>query len=547
MVVSTNQKQDNMLNDTAETAQKTANAVKTVARTAAKAAAGNYVGAAKEILLNPKAIISVIVIIVLFGMMLFYAAPLAIFETINSAAEAIENSWDEVKADFYSGGGGALNRTGLAIEGIFTRTLSNATNALKNLWSNITNKQTENDSEKDRDSLTDADMKVIGDEDSAIEVFQRKIDAVKDKLSARADNINQSIEASCTGDISNTGTINGWVYNNLFAARDASLYTTYSQDWWLNDSNYSPGVELKDNVVEVVYGGMAPVISVPAIKTRNAVDIIGLYSAMHNTSSDNIKVYELMKWMGYKSGWDSDYFIVGDAVSISVSTWKGTFMPMYLETEKAALLHNNSMIKMFGQGVNGQTAIADTSVFDDYQTAAADLLVTISSTSLYSLTPVVTLEQFEHYEKIADAYTSSALHSNTVTTYKEYHYTDFEVKYENNELVKGKRGIDYKVILDDKHRECRKPLNDNACKEWIKFMNSKKEPITTTTYSTTTVTHPAEYGYVIRNRAIVSYPFHASIGIRNFSAISKLAGFKNKPIDYSNRIIGDEEEQGEAA
>lgn len=526
-----NESSDQMMQDVKKTARDSVNAAKTVAKSAGKIATGNYVGAAFEILKNPKLIIIVISFILIFNMILFYAAPIAIFETVNSVAEDLESFWDTVREDFYSGGGGVVDRTLFTIGSFFSRTFSTATGALAELWNSSKTQQTENDLGKDLDSLSDADMGVLGSEESAIEVYQRKVDAVKDKILSRAEYVKSAIEDSCYSDVTNTGTINGWVYNNLFVAKDATIYQTYSQDWWAQGNNYSAGIAVEDDVVEVVYGGVTPVISSPAVKTRNAVDIIGLYTAMHNTSIDNVKVYELMKWMGYNRGWDNDHFIVGDVISIPVKAWKGTFMPMYLETEKATLMHSNNLIKFFGSDSNGKTVKADLSVFDDCQMAASDLLISLSSTSLYSLAPVVTLETFMHYEKVSDAYTTSYQYSTQTTVQKSYHYYDFPAKFENNRSVKGTKGLDYKILIDEEGREYRKPLRDNAVKEWIAGMNKINGTQIVTEMHTATQVHEAEFGYVQRNRAIITYPFSASVGVRNISAIEKLAGFVNQPQD----------------
>lgn len=518
-------------------ARNTVAAARSAKRIATSAASGNYVGAAVEAARNPQVVIAIllagVLIFLLFFAAIFYAAPMAMYETIQSLAVELKNAWDTVKADFYSGDGGVVERFGNAISGILKRSWTSVSSGLRNVWNTLTSSQTDNgNGAKDKDVLADADSGVIGLQDDAIEVYSRKIEAVKDKLKVRSDYIEQSIIASCNGSISNTGTVNGWIYNYLFAPRDSNVYQTYDSNWWANEYNYDPGVAMKDNVVEVVYGGVTPTVSSQAIKTRAAVDLIGLYSALHNTSAENVKVYELMKWMGYK-GWNngSNYFVLGDVININIDAWTGTFMPKYLEDEKSTLNNHNRFMNIFGQAGNGNDAYANTDVYEDYGAATADLVITLSSSSLPGLRPLVQLEPFQHWEKIRNRYTEDTSHWDMQTNRVYYHYTDFIPSYSKNSYVEGRFGSDYVFVLDSLGRRCRKPLNDNACRSWITYMNENYGTSTSWHWVEEYTEHPAEFGYVERNRAVVSYSFSASIGIRNISAIADLAGFVDRPVD----------------
>lgn len=497
----------------------TASGAKTAARIAAKAAAGDAAGAVLEAAKNPKAVIAIILaaafVPLLLGACLFYAAPMAMYETLQSLAEEITEKWELVKEDFYSGDGGVLERFGNAAGGIFARMWSETTSSLKDLWASVNSQQTDGDI----DAISDADVGVMGVTVDAVEVYKRKVDAVKDKLTVRTDAIVTAIEASCTASTGDSACINGWIYQNLYAARDYALYQTYDAAWWADESNYDPGVSVPDNVVEVVYGGVTPIISRQSIKTRSAVDLIALYSALRNTTAENVKVYELMKWMGYKGmGSGTDHFIVGDVISLGVESWTGTFMPKYLEDERSALANHNVFLDVFGGQSETEPAYAELSAFEEHQAPAVDLIITVGSSPLAGLQPKVTMEKIQHWEKVQNPYTT--WETRTGTTYLDY--TAFVPSPANNRYVTGVYKQDYDILIIDGYL-CRVPLNNAACQEWLALYG-------TSSYSyEVQVDHAAEFDYVERNRAVISYSVAASVGIRSTSSLADLAGFTNRP------------------
>ena len=518
---------DDIAENSVKAAKETADAIRSAKKIAAKAAAGNYAGAAVEAVKNPKVIAIILIIAMLVPLLtaiFFYAAPIAIYETLNSVFKAVLAEWDNIRADFYSSGGGLLDRIGTAAKGMLSRAWSGLSGSMSGIWNSLTAEQTSDSSGKDADTLSDSDTGVLGSESETIRVFQRKVDAIKGKITSRCADIETRIQASCSAPVNNTGTVNGWIYNNLFLPRDSGTYTTYDASWWADAGNYSAGVEMPDDVVEVVYGGVNCVTAKQAVKTKTAVDILALYSAMHNTTAENVKVYELMKWMGYR-GSGTDTFVVGEAVTIGIPSWTGTFMPMYLEDEKAEML-NHSVI---AENIYGEEAMTDSeikSLFDSSQTSAADLLITLSTPPLSGLTGQVTLESFEHYEKIKDAYTATVTSTDTVAV---RWYEKFEVKPENNKYVQGKYGVDYKYVSVN-GKTCKQPLTNYGCLPWIRE-NGYSTTETVTTTETTNV--PAEFGYVVRNRAVVTYTLNVSLGIRASSALEEIAGFTDKPENYT--------------
>lgn len=500
-------------------ARSTADGIKTAKRIAENAAAGNVAGAAVEAAKNPKAVIAIILVItmipILLGAALFYAAPMAMYETLQSLAEQIREQWDRIKADFYSGDGGVLERLGNAAGGLLSRMWSTTTSSLKDLWNTITAKQASEDS----DDISDADIGVMGVTQDAVDVYKRKVDAVKDKLTARTEQISSKIEASCNGSIGDPGCVNGWIFLNLYSARDYGMYKTYDANWWANENNYEPGVEMPDNVVEVVYGGVTPIISKQSVKTRSAVDLIALYSALRNTTAENVKVYELMKWMGYKGvGKGTDYFVVGDVITIGMESWTGTFMPKYLEDERATLANHNQFMDIFGANSRIAETYADLTVFGDYQAPAVDLIITVGSSPLAGLQPKVTMEKIQHWEKVKNPYTT--LEYGSWTSYLDY--TSFPASWQNNKYVTGTVNVDWVFKFIDGYL-CKVPLNNAACQGWLNLYGAVQHP-----YSYE-VDHPAEFGYVERNRAVISYSMSASIGVRGTSSLVGLAGFADRP------------------
>lgn len=351
--------QKTMSNDITSAARAGASAARTaisVGKAAGKAAAGDVAGAAIELAKdeNIRKIILVIVCISFFlNVVIFFAVPLALYEGIIGISQVIAEKWEEVK---YSYNDGNFFSACSAIFNGSIDTLKEIGGAIANIWNSVFASQTKNDEvDTDKDPLTDNDMKVLGDDSSSKEVYEKKITACINKFDARAGQIEKSITASASGSRTDTSTINGYIYQNLFLLEKERL-------------------ESLEDTGTVSYGGVEASISKIGLSKREAVNLIALYSTLYNTSDSNVKPYALLKWLGYYDNGEGEAisFTVGNAVSCSVPAWKGDFMPAYLVQESL-------------DNPDGD--------YERYKAPATDVMLMVSSVDFDNMEPVIQKEE----------------------------------------------------------------------------------------------------------------------------------------------------------
>lgn len=104
------------------------------------------------------------------------------------------------------------------------------------------------------------------------------------------------------------------------------------------------------------------------LSDEGAAAIMGLYMVQEGGSLDDVRLSSLLKWLGYYNSIQSDKldFKVFD-VPCKVKTWQGTFLPQYLNEQKKEEIERYDKAK---------------TNFEDYQTAAADLIVAVDVPSL---------------------------------------------------------------------------------------------------------------------------------------------------------------------
>ena len=273
---------------------KTARAAKAVQSAAKKAATGNYVGAAVEVLKNEttrKVIACIVLFSIFLTIVIFFIAPLALYESITSAAEALAEKW---KVGYYEGTSGRFVSTFRALIGLFKD--DSIDNALS-----VTNGS--------EDEATTEDLKLMGDKAALTATYARKIKAIQDKIEARQKLIKKNIEA-------NDGPIYGY-----FAGRYQSEYA-HKYDG--------------DEYTRAVYDGANIDVITRTVSTKTALHILSLYSTQIGSSVDNIKLSGLLKWLGYNAGGSKyvDFPIDKSGIASGrIQAWTGTFMPQYLIDE----------------------------------------------------------------------------------------------------------------------------------------------------------------------------------------------------------------------
>ena len=286
---------------TAQAAVSTARSVKNVKRAAAKAAAGNYVGAALDVLRDEN-MRKLIVFIVLFSffltLIIFFIVPLTLFEGIVGAINTLKSKWEAFWENFqvnlYSGTDGPFVRLlkatlGLTMDSDVERAFSDK-------------------SAGDQDQPNEGDLQLMGEQEPLIQTYARKIKAVQDKINARQKEVKQVIESSRG-------------IQNVMAGRYESEYAHLYDD---------------DPYSFISYAGTTISVSTRSVSANTAVKLITLYSTQVNSSVDNIKLSGLLRWLGYdnNSRKTIDFRVANNpVVTESIEAWTGTFLPQYLIDE----------------------------------------------------------------------------------------------------------------------------------------------------------------------------------------------------------------------
>lgn len=453
-------------------AASTARAISSAGKAVGKAAGGNMVGAAAEVLKNEslrKFLAVLLLMSFLLTFMIFVAAPMSLYEGIKGYCETIRDRW---LADYYSSN---QNRAIAAL----TATFTGAWDIVCDIWNAATSGLPQNDvGMPDKDVMTSDDIRVLGPREALSNVYQKKIDACVDKLNARAEMLMSAVQSSAAGPASDPNTINGWVYSNLFLGRDCPYYDS------LSDTH------------NVTYAGVHANTSTQPLSRREAVRVMSVYSAMYNCNAELIQPYALMKWLGYYSGGaPSVYFVVGDAVTCAVKGWNGDFMPMYLVEEQR------------------ENKDAD---YSGYQCAAADILLTVTSDSLFGLEPEVKKTEVRR-EELRSGYARQwrLMSADTFSTWPAYdpscglpYLEDMHSPYpactsDSERWMYYRGGLDFVGMCEaNAAGELMWCLVDDYC-----------------VYTETVI----EYDYEL------SYSFNAGVSVRNAKAIYDLAGFYERP------------------
>lgn len=331
----------------------TAKTAKTIAKAASMAASQNYVGAALAILKDPATVRTIIIIIlipILFLSILtvffLYALPTVIFEALVSYFDEIGERWSEVT---YAGGGNvvwngiwATIKTGGSIIG----------DAAQSVWNGIKSLFTTESGEDTgaaQDTLSDdgMELQIVHEgpdyvkaltspeamkQGAEYQTLLNKIDACKDKITARESVLYSAIQ-------SQVPTIQATV-NAAYASEYDSFTTRVN-------------------------------IQREALSDNAAIELLSLYTVQTNASLQEMKLSDLMKWLGWNgNNLGNTTFALGDlGASCSVKTWKGEFLPQYLvEQEKQEKERNPD-----------GAAYTD---FSQYKCAAVDLVIVVDCPNL---------------------------------------------------------------------------------------------------------------------------------------------------------------------
>ena len=326
----------------AKVAKQAADTVKHTAAAAGKAASGNFAGAAVELAKDKtwRTIALFLAVAILFSLFCaVFLFPVALYEAVAKLAE-------EWKVEYYSGTDGRfvsfLKATGTVIW-----------NAIKG----------HNSGDGDTDRATDSDLAIVESEADLDSVYSRKIQAAKDKITARQKQVIDVINRDAYG-----GQISSIMYGRYISA--------YTANGFEHDIQYVPGTNQIQSSVINVYDGTQVVALNRTIKDIEALQLLCLHTAQKNGDLANIKLSGFMKWLGY-NGADNRRicFPLGEneEIQYSMRSWTGGFLPQYLEDEAATQGKTEEYEKKYGAAIT-------------------DMLIQVDCPNLYSIRPQETEE-----------------------------------------------------------------------------------------------------------------------------------------------------------
>ena len=315
---------------TASAVKSGANTVKNVQEAAAKAASGNYVGAAVSVLKdeNMRKIIAIVLVMSFFlTFLIFFVFPLTLYqaaeEMLNTVRQDFKNIGEDYLTGYYDGRGGGVKGFFNGLSAVFR-----GDNAISKVFhfsngktaSVVLEERPDGGEFGEEDQPSDVDMRVFGAQEDLVEVYERKIDATIKKVNTRMEEVEKVIKKGAKGSSEND--IEGY-FRTRFNSEVAPLY--------------------EDNeLAEAVFDGIDINISRRDISKNQAVTLLSLFSTQINSSIDNIKTSTLLQWLGYgakKSERKHLVFPMGENSSVvaRIDAWTGTFIPQYLVDEASQI------------------------------------------------------------------------------------------------------------------------------------------------------------------------------------------------------------------
>ena len=336
--------------------EKAVHTAKAVSKAAAKAAAQDYLGAATEVLRDENlrtTIVAVLLFSFFLTIVIFFLTPLALFETLVQFWDVVTERFAQ---GFYSGDGNLVESLWNGLVGLFSKETAEDLGLRDFTFGS-----------EDQGESEDAGL--FGQEEQVKKIFERKLNAAIDKVTARQNQIANAIKAS--------GVI------------EATFQQRYESEW---AHKYDD-----DEHTHVEYAGSSCSIIKRKLTKNQALTLLTLHSVQNGTSINNIQLSSFLKWLGYNrnTGKFIDFDLGGP--SASIEAWKGTFMPQYLIDEAEA----QDVKAMIDESSNKDNNI-DLSLFkpekktkfqDEYKNkygcSAIDYLTVVRCPNLYSIQPRV--------------------------------------------------------------------------------------------------------------------------------------------------------------
>ena len=312
----------------AKVARQAAGTVKHTAAAAGKAATGNLAGAAVELARDETwrsiaLLLAGVLLFVLFCTVVLF--PMALHE----AAAKLAEEW---KVEYYSGTDGRLVSFLKATGSVIWK-------AIKGQSSGI----------GDTDQATDEDLEIVDSEGALISVYSRKIQAAKDKVTARQKQVIDVINRDAAA-----GQISSVMYGRFVSE--------YAAEGYEHEVQYLPGTDQIQSAVVLVYDGAQVVALNRTIKDVEALQLLCLHTAQKNGDLANIRLSGFMKWLGYNGADNRKLtFSLGknEEIRYSMKSWTGGFLPQYLEDEAAAQSKTEDYEKQYGAAITDMLILVD--------------------------------------------------------------------------------------------------------------------------------------------------------------------------------------------
>ena len=343
-------KTDEELVQGVKTGVRTGNTARNAVSAVRKAAAGNYAGAAINILKDDNLKTLIAFLLAISFLILFcviFAVPMSVYEGLQAYVDRLTEQW---KIDYYSGDSGRFISFLKATAGFIS-------NVASSLWNRITESST---GVEDTDRAEDADLNVVSDKEDLLTVYSRKIQAGKDKITARQKAIIEDLTRDArSGQISSV------------------MYGRFINEFRGNYYEYDVCYNSEDGTIQSkkinVYDGCEVAAINRSIQDADSLRLLCLYTAQEGSSIENIQLSGYMKWLGYNGSRNRrlEYNLgENDNISYSIPSWTGGFMPQYLEDE----------------------ATKTKQTYRDHGASLADLLIQVDCPNLLSIQASVSEE-----------------------------------------------------------------------------------------------------------------------------------------------------------
>ena len=340
-----------------------AKAAKDIKQAATKAASGNWLGAAWDILKNETtrkaliiAILTPIIAVVLVLVLFLYALPNAIYTYVQMTfGDTIKSAYEEQM----------FSRASLE-EGTVAYLIQYNLDILSQVYNMIMERLGASDGADatiiqeayDNDEIAEEDLYITQEEESEAKTVNRYAQITANKLNTRYKQIGKAI------------TDNRKAIDDYFESRFKAEYE--------GDKN-SRGKDY-------YFGKTRIIVRTDGITVHDAAEIISLYAVQSGNNIMNLPIGDYGIWLGLETLLDdaldlenglgekrSINLVLGNQIPISIPAWKGNCLPQYLFEQRKYEVFN------FGGGQN--VSITD---YSNNQCSAIDLFIVADSGDDYS-------------------------------------------------------------------------------------------------------------------------------------------------------------------